>query len=268
MSQTNPRLVIDLDEIERQLTQAQNGGPAAPKQDPLAELARIVGQDDPFRTILSDRPQARPAQGGRPSHLYPVPNDDEPPVRQLVYRAEQYAHEPVRRAEPAYEEPEAEPAAHHDEAHPAYASARDDVRSLQRSRSRKGLITVLAVLAAAVIGVAGALTLRGTGALRGGEPPIVTAGNDPLKVRPADPGGVEIPNQNKQIYERGAEGQTRVVNREEQPVDVRQAVRAAAPPPAPAAPPANGAAARTDWRTSTGCSSRLTTRVWPSAPRS
>ena len=40
---------VDLDDIERQL---QNVGPEASsaRHDPLAELARIVGQDDPFRT--------------------------------------------------------------------------------------------------------------------------------------------------------------------------------------------------------------------------
>jgi cell division protein FtsN len=45
-------------------------------------------------------------------------------------------------------------------------------------------------------------------------------------VQPQNPGGVEIPNQNKQIYERANQnGGTKVVNREEQPIDVQQAVR-------------------------------------------
>ncbi len=51
------RLAIDLDEIERQLRQTapQHSGSqhVSSKGDPLAELARIVGQDDPFRAILS-----------------------------------------------------------------------------------------------------------------------------------------------------------------------------------------------------------------------
>jgi cell division septation protein DedD len=55
-----------------------------------------------------------------------------------------------------------------------------------------------------------------------------------LKVAPQDPGGVEIPNQSKQIYERSAQDtQTRVVNREEQPIDVRQATRSAGIPANP-----------------------------------
>jgi hypothetical protein len=69
---------IDLDDLERQLREAASG-PARPAaqperpslspDDPLAELARIVGQKDPFRDLLSAdrapsaRPQARPAAG-------------------------------------------------------------------------------------------------------------------------------------------------------------------------------------------------------------
>ena len=77
------RLSIDLDEIERQLRQGgPAGGPAggpgqtpAPKSDPLSELARIVGQDDPFGALL-DEDQARRGRGGRnvqESDLYAQP---------------------------------------------------------------------------------------------------------------------------------------------------------------------------------------------------
>ena len=64
--QVKPRFAVDLDEIERQLAQAQSApapasqahGSAPSRNDPLAELARIVGQDDPFQTLLSaDRSQ-------------------------------------------------------------------------------------------------------------------------------------------------------------------------------------------------------------------
>src|SRR6185295_7858433 len=62
------RLSIDLDALERQLQEARGqssgGSTRSPRSDdPLAELARIVGQDDPFRAILAgDRPRAA-AQG-------------------------------------------------------------------------------------------------------------------------------------------------------------------------------------------------------------
>ncbi len=48
----------------------------APKGDPLAELARIVGQDDPFRALLDVRegrkPAEAPAAGGRIDPVVPT----------------------------------------------------------------------------------------------------------------------------------------------------------------------------------------------------
>src|SRR3954469_13448366 len=63
MAQSNQRLAVDLDEIERQLRQSQAPG-EAPRPDPLAELARIVGQDDPFRGA-SPGDRSRVGAGGR-----------------------------------------------------------------------------------------------------------------------------------------------------------------------------------------------------------
>ncbi len=40
------RLALDLEEIERQLSHSAPQ-PGSSRNDPLAELARIVGQDDP-----------------------------------------------------------------------------------------------------------------------------------------------------------------------------------------------------------------------------
>ena len=55
----------------------------------------------------------------------------------------------------------------------------------------------------AVIGVAGAMAFRGAASPIGGEPPVIQADRSPSKVLPPNPGGVEIPNQDRQILERG-----------------------------------------------------------------
>src|SRR5215212_6921896 len=47
---TRSRFSVDLDHIEQQLNQSAQQ--AAAQKDPLAELARIVGQDDPFQALL------------------------------------------------------------------------------------------------------------------------------------------------------------------------------------------------------------------------
>src|SRR3712207_5737860 len=61
MAHNNSRLALDIEEIERQLRQARPA-PAGAKGDPLAELARIVGQDDPFRTVFSGEAVNRTAK--------------------------------------------------------------------------------------------------------------------------------------------------------------------------------------------------------------
>ena len=86
MSEPNrQRPVIDLDELERQLRDAS--GPraepravpsSAPSEDPLAELARIVGQDDPFRDLWGDKvsrvtaPRVEPSVGSVQPSVAPV----------------------------------------------------------------------------------------------------------------------------------------------------------------------------------------------------
>lgn len=251
-----PRFAVDLDEIERQLSQAQaapQSAAPAPRQDPLAELARIVGQEDPFQNILSadkparhrdDRFQELAASGQpRTGARDPAGLDD-----LFVARAEPMDAAPALRGsyEPAsaqgygayQEQPQTEAdydqaydAHYYDQSHAAgsYEPAPSEYDAPQR-KSRKGMIAVGAVLGAAALGLGGAFMLQGQSTMLTGEPPLITASKEPSKVPPQSPGGVEIPNQNKQIYERAAqESPTKVVNREEQPVDVRQHARANAP---------------------------------------
>ncbi|HEX8665616.1 MAG TPA: hypothetical protein VF744_16485, partial [Beijerinckiaceae bacterium] len=231
MAQSNQRLVLDLDDIERQLREAQSQPPRPPqppaKSDPLAELARIVGQDDPFRSLIAGEKTARPAPPDRDSLFVDPPH---PPghAAGLHMSASDRAAPHAGMAEISY--------AAEDEAYPEPAP---EAQGRERPRVRKGLIAVGAVLGTAVIALGGAFVLRKPSTTTaGGEPPVIAASKEPLKVQPENPGGVDIPNQNAQVYERGGENrQTRVVNREEQPVDVQQAARAAQTPSAGVVPP-------------------------------
>lgn len=123
----------------------------------------------------------------------------------------------------------------------------EDMRTLEPRKSRKGLITIGALLGVAVIGVVGAASFRSGPKAPSGEPPVIKAETGPNKVAPQSPGGSEVPNQNKQIYERASEtkaADTKVVSREEQPLDVAQAARSAARVilPGPATPAPEGTA--------------------------
>ena len=346
------RLAIDLDEIERQLRQSapqrggaggssghEHGGAPSGKPDPLAELARIVGQDDPFRGILSSEragvepqradpdhdavfgyrsdahPPAAPdpvappvqrqahqgfddwlpqdqhaaplpqeqLQAGYPAHS-PTQDDGSPQMplpasgyasqsqpappqpewQQQDWREEDlYAdprhaaaqaphpahHHPVRpdlSAPPAYAAPHAPGQAHGagQHAYDDYGDTLDDLDVAPRLRREqrsggKAMMTVGIVLGVAVIGVASALYfVRSTSPAIDGEPPLITADTGPMRVEPVNPGGVEIPDQDRQIFERSTEDETRVVDREEQPVDVgeiaRSSPRVVLPPPAAA----------------------------------
>jgi hypothetical protein len=248
------RFAIDLDEIERNLSTPAT--PAAAKNDPLSELARIVGQDDPFRSILKAQPApaprahdgyddlfvARDDGAGRryadPSQNFeaelaaslrgPIPVDS-----RHVHPAQRHAAHGGNPAELDWVQANhyaGQPEANWDQGYAPAAHA----PAVKSRGNRKGLLTVAAVLGVAALGVTSAL-LVGAGRPGGlsGEPPLIKAQQGPLKVQPENPGGVEIPNQNKQIYERAAAEKTKVVNREEQPLDVAQATRQAQRPPAP-----------------------------------
>jgi hypothetical protein len=308
LDQTKSRLAVDLDDLERQLRQTASAQPKAVQGDPLAELARIVGQDDPFKAMFAERqdrpapapesPRVPPLQVVRPPAPEPAPEpallSDEPIALgadglpslsksmmdefDALLRAEirgpisdtrpvvpeRLADEPVgiapddaaREGEFAAGEadPRAEPRQLDGLPRDIYADERvppdgsyappptvahveqpagpqDDLRSLEPRQPGKGLVIAGALLGVAVLGIGAVIGLRSfSGPVRtpNGEPPLIKAEAGPVKVAPLNPGGVEIPNQNKQILERTPEprvADTRVVNREEQPVDVQAIAR-------------------------------------------
>ncbi|MEZ0170281.1 SPOR domain-containing protein [Microvirga sp. TS319] len=266
-----PRFAVDLNEIERHLAQAgshPSQPAAATRNDPLAELARIVGQEDPFQAILANDGAARPRQQPSPiDELFAARDNVTPAARQARPQAQAEAFEVSAFDRAGYARTEAprgrasaygyqqaapvQPQDSHDQG--AYADEyydqadgygqvdgygqadgygqddyaqpdRLDYPAVRKPRSRKGLVAVGAVLGAIAVVGAGAYLFMGSSGPVGGEPILVQATKAPVKVQPQNPGGVEIPNQNKQIYERTQTTDTKVVNREEQPVDVKQAM--------------------------------------------
>lgn len=334
------RSAVDLDELERQLRQMASPRSATSTSDPLAELARLVEQADPFSsaregraatpthaqqpalhsddalaaleralqagpqrtsvpaeqpftTLLSDSRFAEAAQPSYEAHA--TSTDDMQPARDALEAFLRRAPEPQRndpfaghvvdtafervpqqaadnsvpyqatsspQANPyvaSYQDAEAydpasyQPAAYDASAYRAAVNtapvdqgygaqpeygvepdyAEPDYTPLEQRRSRKGLVTVAAVLGVGALGLALALSLRGgEPKAPSGEPPVVRAETGPTRVQPVNPGGVDIPNQNKQIYDRAAGGTSspsNVVNNTEQPVDLNQVVRNVAP---------------------------------------
>ncbi|MFD1303061.1 SPOR domain-containing protein, partial [Methylobacterium marchantiae] len=259
MTTNASRAPVDFDAFARELqptpTPQPQAQPAA-KPDPLAELARIVGQDDPFRALLEARDsRTAPQPQGQGGRREPSFHDEAP--------AATYAAQPAAYAAPeayaqhsqyqAAQEPHAPLSAHPADAfdqylasvdHSAYADGSHDPRgaeayapeqedrpnrAAQRPRQRSRLVSVGAGLGVLAVCVSGALTWRSLhSSSSDGTVPTIMADKAPLKIAPQKADGVEIPDQNKQIYDRNAkDGQIRIVNREEQPVDVAQAARSA-----------------------------------------
>lgn len=298
------RFALDLEDLERQLRGAGQMPRPGQQVDPLAELTRIVGQDDPLKEIFAERAQAPapapvaawPGTRQEPSFAQMAPKPaPAPEVRGALDefeallrrteggRAPQAAQpvavpQPQQPSEPHYEASQAphfqpfdphgggQPPRDLDEVRGGYVAAapapdydyepsesvdqtyvpEEEMPDLEPRRSRKGLVIAAAIVVIGVAGVGAAMALRGSKVTADGAPPTIVADQSPVKIQPVNPGGAEIPNQNKQIYERAGEapgGKTKVVSSEEQPVDVQQAARSMpsrvvlAGPGAPAANP-------------------------------
>ena len=170
-----------------------------------------------------------------PAHQAPPAQDDyydEPQQRYAEQPQQRYAEQPQQQyADEPLQDPSRyddalygrlETGEHDYQREPAYP---DDPYAYQgeyeeepapKKRS-KGLMTVAAVLALAVVGTGAAFAYRTfVGSPRSGEPPIIRADNSPTKVLPApsDAGG-KTPDRLLQ-----GDGSERLVSREETPVDV------------------------------------------------
>ena len=249
--------------------------PARGESDPLAELARLIGQTDPFGAATKNplQPPPHPLQSRanvRPQ--YDPPEDDvsaprRPAAMDAACAARSPAGATIRRAGaglPA--EPRASPASlrgpagcgartglsrasnitpdeqpadpsryddalygqlesgaqefARDPAYPddpyAYQSGYDEEPEPRKRRS--GLMTVVAVLALAVVGTGAAFAYRTyVGAPRSGEPPIIKADNSPTKVVPAPGDSAAGKTPDRMLPGDGGE---KLVSREETPVDV------------------------------------------------
>lgn len=268
------RRYISDDEV---IQPAQPAAGAKKDGDPLAELAKLIGQTDPFANFGRANP-THPLRRDAPSrgtHSDRDPDADEffdreifdeapKPPTWVQHRTEalaaEHEHEhgmeandlanrphPLRRfaADGEHSHPDAQYAdGHYQDAHygdgtahqhPAY---QDDPYAYQddygdqpdaaRNKSRRGLVTVAAVLALAVVGTGGAFAYRTfLSSPRSGEVPVIKADPNPIKIVP--PTTSEAANKAIQDRIGTGNGET-LVPREEQPVDVRDPTKAAARP--------------------------------------
>jgi hypothetical protein len=248
--------------------------PASGESDPLAELARLIGQTDPFGTMGRANQQVQPRSSARDQYQPPAATDPDdgfddgphdgppagpPPWMQRANRQEIPQHDypsavhplqrhaaaraapaPEYQQEPPFaeadqtpdpsryddalygqldsgggEEPQLDPA-YADDAY-AYQDSYDDGAEEHVQKRRGGMITVVVVLALAVVGTGAAFAYRTyAGSPRSGEPPIIRADAGPTKIVPApSDGSAKVPDRMT-----AGDGTEKIVPREEAPVDV------------------------------------------------
>ena len=217
------------------------GASATSGSDPLAELARLIGQTDPFGEYGRENarraaaPQApTPAPNFVPSQYQAAPTAPaETPLRPYAAAAPyataldlyQTEEEALGSAEQGYE------ADAYDEHQPP-GEQEDLYDDLPPPRRRLGILAMAAVFALAVIGTAGAFGYRALFGSSGSSqpPPVIKADTAPSKIVPA----TTVKTPNKLIYDRVADrGQDeKLVSREEPPVELKD--QQAPPPLAPA----------------------------------
>jgi SPOR domain len=218
--------------------------------DPLAELARLIGQDDPLAAVgrqgrgssrastaeprdhdpqdarewAAHQTEDGPGQHGRSARADSA--DDPHHYDAGAYQGSQYQDDR------GYETGESQGAyasgAYYDDGQAAYGDEGYDEPHPEKRRG--GIMTIAAVVGVAVIATVGIFGYRGwtSPSTTGGDPPVIKAEQAPTKVIPAAPSTDSQPS--KLAYDRiGDRGGERVVPREEQPIDPRSAVRMPAP---------------------------------------
>jgi hypothetical protein len=196
---------------------------AAQGSDPLAELARLIGQSDPFAEFGRKQQPAgqQPAQHSQQDWA-PQPYAEQDYTQQAGPHAGQ---DHAGYAEPASQydsDPYYQDGAYQND------QSYDDVPP-PASRRRLSILAVAAVVALAVVGTAGAVGYRALfGSSGSSPPPVIKADATPSKVVPP----TKSEQSNKLIYDRVGERSSgeKLVSREERPLDINKAPQAVAFP--------------------------------------
>jgi hypothetical protein len=222
------RPMIDLEEFERRLRKplAANQG----DDDPLAELARFVGeQEDPYQTMfepLSRRPagtlRGGPDHGGgeEPAAREPLIGGDFAAIEAgLLGLARHERGENLSLSEELDGREEAEGAEswrYEDTAN----GSREAGPPFEEIRSRRPLYVMAAVIVAGIVGIGASFGFKGAVSPQD-EIATIRATDGPAKIHPETATGTEIPNQDASML--GGSPQqppVAVVNNVEQPTDL------------------------------------------------
>jgi hypothetical protein len=188
--------------------------------DPLAELARLIGQTDPFAEFgRHPQPGATAAPAYHEAQQWPAQRQD--------YEHQAAAGSDMFDAGQPHGYGQAPPAA---SAYESSAYYQDDAPGTEGAHdyddvpprgNRIVVIAIAAVFGLAVIGTAGAFGYRALfGSSGSAPPPVIKADTAPTKVVPASK---SEPQSNKLVYDRVGDrgGNEKIVSREEKPIEIK-----------------------------------------------
>ncbi|TDK38821.1 SPOR domain-containing protein [Rhizobium deserti] len=199
-----------------------------PEHEPAYRAEYDIDIDAELATLLASPAASAPAAAPEPPVAAAAPKASEAPAEQRSIYADLDEFE--RALEEDFRRSLATPLALAERYPDGNAYALSGGDGERRGASR---IWILPLAFAGVLAVAGAgayawLGDGVSGMVASGEPVIITADKEPIKVAPANPGGKTVPNQDKAVYDRvaGAAPETpkqqTLISSNEEPVDVVQ----------------------------------------------
>jgi hypothetical protein len=227
--------MIDLDEFERRLRRPVATAPQ-PNEDPLAELARLVGgHEDPFKTVFEQDRRSATRDAKAPAVLHTRTE----PSFENNFAAEEFAEEAPQfhgtidpqsyggEAASSIDQPGYYPQAQAEVQAEDYAWTGAEPRPAVRprmegeaSRSRRPLFVMAAIIAIGITGIGASFAYKSKSGPH--EIATINAMSGPTKIQPDSPGGVEdVPNQDASILNKNPQQvPTKLADRREAPVDL------------------------------------------------
>ena len=226
---------------------SQQGRPAG--NDPLAELARLIGQEDPFREMEREaralRRREAPPIAAEPAAAEWAPQVDNLGQTPRASVGERRFSRSTSFSEPAAARPAAQVGESSGATYTEYEVEHDaegdipldeEDEDMLAPRRRGGLRTLMSVIAIAMLGAAGVYGYYLIGGPAAPSPaPVIKAQTEPAKIIPSPQS--QAPDSPAKIYDRvGDRGQSdKLVPREEQPLNVKEVVGSTGPRIAPPA---------------------------------
>ncbi|WP_158817577.1 SPOR domain-containing protein [Methylocapsa sp. S129] len=243
---------VNLDEFERRLRAA--GSPVGPQEDPLDELARLVGMDVRESKPTRSKPPQRTFGFAPKAEAPRLPAVHLLHVDESSHEASAHDHLSPTEEAPTMEEASLRGSLEDDAlvqdfgpqdemAHPdaVYHEAMAPADEAAPRRSGRMALTLGSLVAIGAAGLVGAWVVKGAPGLPK-TPPIIMAVDGPTKVQPPTQDTIASPSDSASVLlkdQSGKPGPVNLVSNVEQPVDLQQTK----PQPAPAAPSAAAPAA-------------------------